>query len=194
MHPKQVDEIVFAPDGRRAVFRLGSGGANGNRDIVLLAPGTDTAPTPLVASRFEEFAPDVSPDGRWFAYVSTESGRSEVYVRRLDDPGAGRTQVSVDGGEEPRWAHSGRELFFRSRRGDMMVIDVTPGDTFSAGSPRVLFSAAAMSVDPFHRTYDLSRDDQRFVMVHRTANDVGELVLTLNWFSELRARSSGASR
>ena len=190
-NPAQVDEVAWAPDGRTAVFRFGSGGTSGNRDLFLLAPGVDSSPRPLLTGRFEEFAPDVSPDGRWFAYGSNESGRNEVYVRRLDDPGAGKAQVSVDGGEEPRWAHNGREIFFRSPRGEMMVADVSLGASFSARSPRALFNASSMAVDGYHRGYDVARNDQRFVMINRTLNDVGELVLTLNWFTELRARTGG---
>ena len=192
-HPSQVDEVAFAPDGRRAVVRFGSGGVDGNRNLFLLEPGAGTAPTPLVTtSRFEEFGAVVSPDGRWFAYASTESGRNEVYVRRLDDPGAGKTQVSIDGAGEPLWAHNGRELFFRSNRGEMLVADVTLGESFSARPPRVLFSTANMVQDVNHHAYDVSADDQRFVMVVSTMNDVGELVLVLNWFGELRERMKGA--
>jgi serine/threonine-protein kinase len=190
-HPAQVDEVAFAPDGRRAVVRLGSGGTDGNRNLFLLVPGDTAAPGLLVASAFEEFGPSVSPDGRWFAYVSTESGRGEVYVRRLDDPGAGKTQVSIDGASEARWAHNGRELFFRSNRGEMMVADVTLGDTFSARPPRTLFSTANMAQDLNHNAFDVTPDDRRFVMINNTMNDIGELVLVLNWFTELRERTKG---
>jgi Tol biopolymer transport system component len=171
------------------VFRTGSSGSR-TRDIFAFATGADSAPRALVSSVFDEFGADVSPDGRWFVYVSNESGRNEVYVRRLDDPGAGRTQVSVDGGEEPRWAHNGRELFFRTRRGDMLATDVTLGATFRAGSPRVLFNLPNMATDPNHTAYDVARDDGRFVMINRSVNEVSELVLVLNWFEELRARTS----
>jgi hypothetical protein len=186
-----VDEVAWTPDGRSAVVRLGSGGPNGNRNLLLLSPGDTAAPRPLVSSAFEEFGASVSPDGRWFAYVSNESGRNEVYVRRLDDPGAGKTQVSIDGAAETRWAHNGRELFFRSNRGEMMVAEVSLGATFSARPPRMLFSTANMGQDLNHRAFDITPDDQRFVMINNTMNDVGELVLVLNWFTELRARTKG---
>ena len=110
-----VDEVALAPDGRSAVFRYGS--SSGNRDLYTMLLESGSEPRPLLTGRFEEFAPDVSSDSRWFAYVTNESGRNEVYVRRLDDPGAGKSQVSVDGGEEPAWAHNGREIFFRSPGG-----------------------------------------------------------------------------
>lgn len=177
-------QLVDVADG----FRLGSGGTR-TRDIFAFTPGVNTVPRALVSGVFDEFGADIAPGDRWFAYVSNESGRSEVYVRRLDEPGAGRTQVSVDGGEEPRWAHSGRELFFRTRRGEMMVADVSLGATFSARPPRVLFSAPNTATDPNHRAYDITRDDRRFVMVNRAVNEISELVLVLNWFDELRGRS-----
>ena len=114
------------PDGRRFLARLGS--TNGGRDIVLASEG-DTAQRLLVSGPYDESAPAVSPDGRWFAYVTGESGRNEVFVRLVEDPGAGRTQVSVNGGEEPRWAPSGKELYYRTRAGEMMAAEVTLGAT-----------------------------------------------------------------
>jgi len=186
--PRQVDEVTWAPDGRTVVLRTGTGGSR-TRDIMALTPGVDSAPRPLVAGAFDEFGADVAPDSRWFAYVSNESGRNEVYVRRMDDPGAGRVQVSVNGGEEPKWAHNGRELFFRTRRGEMMVADVSLGTSFSARPPHALFIAPNMAADQNHRGYDVAQDDRRFVMVNRAMNDISELVLVLNWFTELRART-----
>jgi Tol biopolymer transport system component len=129
----------------------------------------------------------VSPDGEWFAYVSNESGRNEVFVRLVDDPGAGRTQVSLNGGSEPRWAHSGQELFYRTRRGEMMAAEVTLGTTFSARPPRILFVATNLATDPFAHAYDVSRDG-RFLMINQTFGDNTELVMVFNWFDELRGR------
>ena len=112
-------------------------------------------------------------------------------MRRLDDPGAGRTQVSVDGGEEPRWAHSGRELFFRSGRGDMMVADVTLGPEFTVRKPRLLFMLPTAATDLNHRGYDITADDRRFVMITTPPNSISDLVLVTNWYTEVRARSAG---
>ena len=126
---RSVEGIDWMPDGKRFLARLGS--TTGGRDIVLASEG-DTAQRLLVSGPYDEFAPAVSPDGRWFAYVTGESGRNEIFVRRVDDPGAGRTQVSLTGGEEPRWAPTGKELYYRTRAGEMMAAEVTLGATFTA--------------------------------------------------------------
>jgi len=181
---RSVEEVDWTPDGRRYLIRLGS--STRSRDIVLATAG-DTTLTPLVAGPADEFAPAVSPDGRWFAYASNESGRSEVFVRLLDDPGAGRTQVSVAGGEEPRWAASGGELFYRTRAGEMMAAEVTLGATFTAKPPRVLFRMPNAATDPYHHAYAVGRDG-RFLMIDQGVSDNGGLVMVFNWLEELKGR------
>jgi serine/threonine-protein kinase len=181
---RSVEEVEWTPDGRQFLARLGS--TTGGRDIVLVSAG-DTTQRVLVSGPGDEFAPAVSPDGRWFAYGSNESGRSEIFVRRIDDPGAGRTQVSLHGGEEPRWARSGKELYYRTRAGEMMAADATLGATFSARPPRVLFVIANGATDNFHHAYDVSLDG-RFLMVNQAANEDGELVMVFNWFDEMKGR------
>jgi Tol biopolymer transport system component len=101
---------------------------------------------PLVEGRFDEFAPVLSPDGKWLAYVTNESGGSEVYVRPFPDATSARWQVSVDGGSEPLWAPDGRELFYRTRSGGVMAVPVTPGATFIYGTPQLLFREPAYEV------------------------------------------------
>jgi len=180
---RNIDEVAWAPDGRSVLYRIGGAGA-GSRDLYATRIPATGAPRPILTESFDELGADVSPDGRWFAYVSNESGRNEVYVRRYDDPGDGRTQVSVVGGAEPLWAHSGRELFFRGPRAEMMVAEVTTGAAFRAGPPRVLFQAASMASDYFHRSYDVGPDDRRFLMIRASEGET-ELVLVVNWFEEL---------
>ncbi|HOX21031.1 MAG TPA: protein kinase [Gemmatimonadales bacterium] len=181
---RSVEGVDWMPDGKRFLARLGS--TTGGRDIVLASEG-DTAQRLLVSGPHDEFAPAVSPDGRWFAYVTGESGRNEIFVRRIDDPGAGRTQVSPNGGEEPRWAPTGKELYYRTRAGEMMAAEVTLGATFTARPPRVLFVSPNAVTDNFHHAYDVSRDG-RFLMVNQAANENGELVMVFNWFDEMKGR------
>jgi serine/threonine-protein kinase len=179
-----VEEVEWTPDGKRFLLRIGA--SNRARDIVIGTPG-DSVRRPLVAGPADEFAPAVSPDGRWFAYVSNASGRNEIFVRLLDDPGAGRTQVSLNGGEEPRWAPSGKELYYRTRSGEIMAAEVSMGDVFTAKPPRVLFTAPNMATDNFHHAYAVARDG-RFLMINQGASETGDVVMVFNWFEELKGR------
>jgi protease II len=155
--------------------------------------GRDTTPVPILTSRFNEIAPSLSPDGKWLAYASDESGQQEVYVRPFPNTGQGRWQISIGGGSSPRWARSGRELFYQSGANQMMVAAVAVGPAFSAGQPHKLFEPSNQlfpsNVVPY---YDLSPDDKRFLMVRLAgvsqAPGAGQLVVVENWFEELRQK------
>jgi eukaryotic-like serine/threonine-protein kinase len=182
-----VSEGFISPDGRWNLLRT-LVGTPGNGDILGLRRG-DSVPTPLVATKFAEIAPTLSPDGRWLAYVSIESGRGEVYVRPFPDVNQARWQVSRNGGTEPRWAHSGRELFYRNLNGEMVAQEVTLGPAFAGGQERVLFSAVPYAAGVNHRGYDLSANDRRFLMIRTQESEQdADLVMVLNWFEELRAK------
>jgi serine/threonine-protein kinase len=182
-----VDEVLAAEDGESFVYRIGSGGT-ATRDLVLIRPGTDTAPQPLVESRFDEFAPALSPNGRWLAYVSNESGNQEVYVRPFPETTAARWLVSVDGGSEPLWGPRGADLFYRTVRGDAMVVEVTSGPTFAYGTPRLLFRGPEYGTDLYHSMWDVAPGGERFVMIRGEGAEDTELVLVLNWLEELKDR------
>ncbi len=107
----------------------------------------------------------VSPDGRWLAYVSDESGNNEVYVRPFPNTGDGRTQVSTGGGEAPKWARDGRHLFYRSTsRNELVAVEAMPGPgpTLAVSEPEVLFSLDAYVIDDYDAT-----EDGRLVMIRR---------------------------
>jgi len=147
------------PDGRAVVFHEESSDRSGIRSMVF-----DSAPASrlLVPGTFGESAPALSPDGKWLAYQSDETGRMEVYVRPYPGPGA-RVSVSLRGGTEAVWAHSGRELFFRS--GDsVMVAAVVLSPTFAVTGRRLLFTGSFASGDTY-REYDVAPGDQQFVML-----------------------------
>jgi eukaryotic-like serine/threonine-protein kinase len=110
-----------------------------------------------------------------------------VFVRSVADPDGGRFQVSSDGGNEPRWAPNGRELFYRTGQSEMMSVPVTVGDRFTSGTPVVLFRDRHLAVDNFHHAYDMSPDGRRFLMIERAADDGANLVMVFNWFEELRS-------
>jgi hypothetical protein len=134
----------------------------------------------LLATRFSETSPTLSPDGRWLAYVSNESGRYEVYVQSYPGPGA-RLQVSTDGGRAPLWSADGRQLFYRYAD-QMMAVPVAAGPSFSAGKPRLLFEGR------YAGGYDVSPDGRRFLMIRieEESADKTELHVVLNWFEELK--------
>jgi eukaryotic-like serine/threonine-protein kinase len=150
---------TVTPDGRGVVFHEESSDRSGIRSMVF-----DSAPASrlIVPGTFRESAPALSPDGRWVAYQSDETGRMEVYVRPYPGLGA-RVSVSLRGGTEPVWAHSGRELFFRA--GDsLMVAAVAASPDFAVTERRLLFAGAFLSGDTY-REYDVAPGDQRFVLL-----------------------------
>jgi serine/threonine-protein kinase len=161
-----------------------------SRDILMFRPGVDSAPRPIVASpRFDERAATLSPDGKWIAYQSDESGRDEIYVRPFPATENGRWQVTTGGGEEPLWGRSGREIFFRVPSGEMMAASVTMSPSFRSGVPHVLFMAKSYVKAPSYRAYDVTGDDQRFVMLRPVGDSTlaqpNQLVVVDNWFAEL---------
>ncbi|HET9386059.1 MAG TPA: protein kinase [Gemmatimonadales bacterium] len=155
------------------------------QDIWVLRPGEGAKPEPLVRTRYGEGAPAISPDGRWLAYASNESGRNEVYVRPFQGPGE-RSTVSIDGGNEPVWSPTGRELFFRN--GDaMMAVDVSAGPSFAASKPRLLFEKHYQASQALWPNYAVAPDG-RFVMVKALDQEGGptQINVVVNWFDELK--------
>ena len=150
---------------------------------------TDRKAQPILQTPFNESAARFSPDGRWLAYTSDESGHYEIYVQPYPGPG-GKWQVSTEGGTEPVWNPNGRELFYRT--GDkMMAVDISTQPSFAAAKPRVLFAGPYMATPGTLPNYDVSLDGQRFLMLKRS--EAGEaaptqIVVVLNWFEELKRR------
>jgi serine/threonine-protein kinase len=189
----QVDEALWSRDGRWLVYRTGV--AAGFRDIYARPLTGDTSRVTVAAGQYDEYSPALSPDGRWIAYVSLESGREEVYVRPFPDAGRARWQVSTGGGNAPAWAHSGRELFYVSRADSLVTVSVSTAPDFQAGARRTLFSTREFTLLPFHRSYDVTADDQQFILPRRTqvaGAEANRLTVVLSWFSEMEARLAAA--
>jgi len=153
----------------------------------VLALEGERKPMEFLATRFNERNPEFSPDGRWIALTSNQSGQDESYVKSYADQG-GTIQISSDGGLEPMWAPDGKELFYRN--GDqMMVVSVVTEPTFQAQTPRLLFEGSYRYDDGgWSSNYDISPDGQRFVMVKGTEQEAGagHINVVLNWFEELK--------
>lgn len=186
-------ESSWSPDGKLLAFMEND--PSTGFDIWLLplegdpstGSGQSRKPRPFLRTPYQEHIPSFSPDGRWLAYVSDESGRAEVYVRPVSGQGE-KWQVSTAGGTEPAWVLNGRELFYRDQSGrKMMVVDVTLQPSFAAGKPRVLFE------DPYMgqingRNYDVAPDGQRFLMVQPSEQPATQVNVVLNWFEDLKRR------
>ncbi len=158
-------------------------------DLWVLPLEGNSKPRPFLQTPFREAAPRFSPDGRWLAYVSDESGQPEIYAQQFPGPGK-KWQISTEGGIEPVWARNGKELFYWNS-GQMMAVDITTEPTFSAGSPRLLFAGQYVSASSTWRPkYDVTSDGRRFVMIKRGMQEQGvlELNVVLNWFEELKQR------
>jgi serine/threonine-protein kinase len=178
----------WSPEGQTLAFHQASP-TTGN-DIWMLRL-SDRKAQPFIQTPFNEGNPRFSPDGRWLAYVSDESGRFEVYVQPYPGPD-GKWQVSKDGGTEPVWNPNGKELFYRS--GDkMMAVEITTQPSFSLSNPRMLFEGpyepAAVPVS----NYDVSPDGQRFLMFKPSEQELTQAASTqinvvLNWFEELKQK------
>ena len=152
----------------------------GNDDLWLLSRTGE--PSPFLATSFREHEAHFSPDGRFVAYASNETGASEVYVVSASGEGE-KVTVSVDGSRHPAWSHSGRELFFR-RRNDMMVVRVETEGGFRAAQPKRLFDATAVS--SYFDNFDVSVNDERLLVVHRSPESIANrLRIVLNWDQEL---------
>jgi eukaryotic-like serine/threonine-protein kinase len=180
----QLDEVHLSRDGRWLLMRS-LGGAVNSRKLLVMEVGVDTVPRPLIRTEYDNMGPVLSPDGKWLAYVSNESRQPEVYVRPFPAVDSARWTISVNGGMEPLWSRSGRELFFRTPRNELMAVQVAPGATFQTGTPEMLFSTSPFSGDEYHRLYDISVDDRRFLMVRGSNKNVQALGVVINWGGEL---------
>ena len=185
-----VFELELTADGRTLVWRQDSPGTG--RDIFAAPLDTPTSARPIVATRFNERGIATGPVGDWLAYVSNESGRDEVYVRRLS-PDSPRWPVSRNGGTEPRWTRSG-EVFFRNHD-SVFVARVSLG-TSASDAPRIdpptaLFGGVYQSLG-MEVTWDASPDGKSFLMVRPASSSQPVVMLYTNWID--RWKRAAAAR
>jgi serine/threonine protein kinase len=174
----------WSRDGRFLVYHVYGG--KGAWDV-WVAPIDGGKPFPFLASRFTEVQGRLSPDGRWMAYASDESGRFEIYV--TDFPGKrGRWQLSTNGGLQPAWRADGKEVFYVTPDQGFMSVAVRGGETFEAAPPVALFKANFPPwVPAYWRYYCPSRDGQRFLVTALVPEaSAAPINVVLNWTAGLK--------
>ena len=186
---RTIEEVILSPDGQWMVYRVGL--TRGESRLFARRIGTDSS-IALFKTEADVTSPALSPDGRWLAYVSSESSKPEVYVSPFPNTTVGgRVQISAGGGREPVWAHSGRELFYRSlgtTTDTQMVMQVTTGPAFAPGPRRALFPLVRIAESFAHQQYAVTHDDMHFIMIRfPEAEQSVQLSVIENVFGLLRA-------
>jgi Tol biopolymer transport system component len=186
----------YSPNGQAIAYTAAAPGTPPKVTVVPLEG--DRTPRPLDNSRYAQGSPKFSPDGRWLAYCSNESGKPQVYVQAYPGPGS-KTQVSSDGGTDPVWKRTGGELFYRD--GDsLMAVPVSPGPSFANGRPRELWkghyspgmSSSCGQPGLTSSNYDVTADGKRFLMIKDEDQDSAssrQVVVMLGWADELNRLS-----
>jgi serine/threonine protein kinase len=236
----EADSGVFAPDGKRIVYRSGAGGnegnlysraADGSGPVQQLTSGgrsrvpsswngstlafvdegdytgrgwfqfdiwalsmIDGKTRPLINTAHNEMTPEFSPDGRWLAYVSNDSGIHQVYVQPYPGPGE-RKQISTNGGEQPAWSRDGRELFYvqgglmhPAGVPTLMSVRITTDPVFRLGTPEKLFESTDLRI-AWGRSYDVAKDGRFLLTVRKereTSPAAAQMILKHHWFEELK--------
>ncbi|HUQ86143.1 MAG TPA: protein kinase [Vicinamibacterales bacterium] len=189
----------ISPDGTQLLL---FGSAGQNMDLFRMRLAARDQAEPLWPSPASEYDGEISPDGKWLAYHSDESGEFQVYVRPFPNVQEGRFPVSNAGGTRPVWAHSGRELFYLDANGFLTSVTVqVTAETFSAGTPTKIlntkYHAGSSILNLDLRAYDVSRDGKRFLMMKenpsaeppRATSD--GMIVVLNWLEEVNGRLRG---
>ena len=182
---EDLNSARWSPDGEWLVLWTA------NEDILAYRPGDGAEPIRLLAGDYDEQDPVVSPDGRWIAYASDETGENHVYVRPFPDVNGGRWQISTEPARYPRWAHNGRELFYQDNgpSPDMWVVEYATGDAFQLGSRVRLFDSPGwVGSGQYGEAFEIEPGDERFivpVIPQRGEATEALYVLINNFFGEL---------
>jgi eukaryotic-like serine/threonine-protein kinase len=190
-------EVQRTPDEQWWILRLGGqSGVTGLRDIVALRTG-DSVTVPVAAEPYDEKAAALSPDGRWIAYESNETGDDEVYVRPFPNATDGKWQVSTGGGLNPRWTRDGREIFYVNADGALSVAEVSTSGGFRVGTRSSLFDLDELGVayGSNYTSWDVAPDGQRFLFVQfgdleQAASS--QLIIVENFLRDLATRMQGS--
>ncbi len=175
----------WSRDGRYIAFM--SRGKTTNWDIWVLPTFGDRKPIPVLQTAFVELLPVFSPDGKWIAYQSNESGRAEIYVQGFPEL-AGKWQVSTAGGLEPRWSADGKQIYYRTPDQKLMTVPVDTGTGFQAGVPQPLFPTR-FDTGLARGRYVPTADGQRFLTVAPLGREaMTPTTVVLNWHAAISPR------
>ena len=180
----------WTPDGSSLLVEVR---AEADFDVILLELDSgEPEPRPLLDSRFQERHARISPDGRWIAYTSDESGRDEVYLQRFPELGDKRS-VSTEGGVQPVWSRDGRTLYYRGPR-SIMSVAISHREPYRVGAPEALFPDDFVRGQGVgHTSYDVAPDGRLFLLQALSASgdasvDSIQFQVALDWFEELEER------
>jgi eukaryotic-like serine/threonine-protein kinase len=172
----------WSSDGRFILYQM-QDPKTGHNDVWVLPMKDDRKPTPVLQTEFNELLAQFSPDGRWIAYQSDESGQTEIYVQAFPKS-SGKFQVSTSGGSRARWRRDGKELFYLSPERRMMAVEAKATPTaFEAGRPRELFQTRVAIFPAVVPAYDVSADGQRFLIqtLPDDAESAAPITVVMNW-------------
>jgi serine/threonine protein kinase len=174
-----------SPDGKFLAMNLDN--AKTQQDLWIFPLSVESKPFPLLQETYNENSGQFSPDNRWIAYASDESGKTEIYVRPFPAKDAGKWQVSNSGGILPRWRRDGKELFYISTdKNMMMAVDIKPGATFESAPPRPLFEMPLITL-PDDTLYDVTPDGQRFIVSSPPGRQYPSTInVVVNWMGDLK--------
>ncbi len=190
------DPTDCSSDGRFLLY--GSSDPKTKYDVWLLPLEGGGKERPFLHTEFNEFDAHFSPDMRWVAYVSDETGRNEIYVcgfsrvsGEASSEAGGKWQISREGGTGPRWGGYGRELFYRAPNGKVMDVEINTDTVFSTGIPKPLFQAPPEilqgSATGFYRNWDVTSDGKRFLLsIPIAENSPSPFTVILNWTAGLK--------
>jgi eukaryotic-like serine/threonine-protein kinase len=191
----QTGEAIFpeawSPDGSHVVFARVKFPSNVPAELWVLPLSGDRKAFRYLPTRFRQGTSAFSPDGRWLAFTTNESGSYQIVVQPFPDPSAGKWQITGNGGTEPRWRADGRELFYLSLDGKIMAVPIKVDKTIEAGQPVPLFQTTLNTpVNPGLKRYDVTADGQRFLVLSPVAATPAQansnpITAVVNWTAAL---------
>jgi serine/threonine protein kinase len=179
----------WSPDGRYIVYTVIA--AKTRTDVWVFPLFGDRKPFPFLQTEFNEGGGQISPNGRWMAYTSDESGVNEVYVQSFAERGRGKWRVSVGGGAQAQWRRDGKELFYLAADRKLMAVSIGGGSTFEADMPTILFQTRGRpdALVGVRNSYVVSSNGERFLVETRNdSNAATPVTVVLNWTAALPKR------